>query len=504
MRRFLPSVHTVVVIAAAVFAVLASAAVAFQAPPLNSADEPAHLDYVIDVWHGTFPVFENGLTIRPPFGPLPPVQWVAQHPPLFYWVLAPVVGPLWDGGHLYFAVLAGRSVNALFAGASVLACAWAARRIAPGRPEVASVAAIVVSCTSMLLLVGGAVYNDLPNVAFGALALGVAATAIRRGISTPLVVGAALVTTGGMLSRLTFAVFLVAVAVGLVCALGLRRGPGFWNGWVGRVVAAALSVVVPVAAAGWFYLHNIATSGNVAGSHPEWSQTHMNRVTATFPDTVTSASFWKGVFAVFRGHEPVDSSDWTYALLVVPVVLGLVVLVVGRLRRNRMAAPVAPRTGLLARRRATAPVAEPSVLAQPLVVLMLLAVFVLLVVLQVFFVMQGGAPQTRYGLPMMPILAVVMGYGLASWGRFVSPVLVTVWTVVAGRVWFDILQLATPPYLSAVPLQIARVATVAAVVALVVTLAVFWISALRRPRVTAPETPTPDVPAAPATVGSER
>ncbi|WP_182046780.1 hypothetical protein [Curtobacterium sp. ME26] len=496
MRRFLPSLHTGVVLAAAVFAVFASVAVGFQGPALGGGDEPAHLDYVIDVWHGTLPVFENGLTIDPPFGVLPPVQWVAQHPPLFYWLLAPVVGPLWDDGSLYFAVLAGRAVNALFAGATVLAAAWAARRIAPRRPDVAPVAAVVVSCTSMLLLVGGAVYNDLPNVALGALALGVGATAIRRGISTPLLVGATLVTTAGMLSRLTFAVFLAAVVVSFLCARGLRPGPGPWNGVVGRVVAAVVVLAAPVAASAWFWLHNIATSGNIAGSHPEWSAQHLHRDSSTFWEVVSGSVFWRGVFGVFRGSQPPEHSGWTWALLLGPLVLGVVVLVVRRLRRNALPLPAPRRLPGTGRRSArAAATAQDTTTASPvrsetLVVLMVATVFVLLVLLQVAFVMQGGAPQTRYGLPMVPLLAVVMGFGLASWGRWISPVLLTVWTAVAAWNWYAILDLAEPPYLSAVPLQIARAAALLAVVAVLVVLVLWWLAALRRTRT--PRRPTPD------------
>lgn len=61
---------------------------AYSQPLFGTADEAAHFDYAYQVWTGRLPVFERGLVIRPPFGFLPPVQWTAQHPPLYYLVLA--------------------------------------------------------------------------------------------------------------------------------------------------------------------------------------------------------------------------------------------------------------------------------------------------------------------------------------------------------------------------------------------------------------------------------
>lgn len=458
MRRLVPSLPAAVVIAAACFAVLASVAIGFSAPPFNSGDEAAHFDYAVTVWHGHLPVFEDGLAIRSPFGILPPVQWVSQHPPLFYAVLAPVVGPLWDGGHLYAAVLMGRTVNAVLAGLTVLAVGWAARRVLPGRPAAAAVAAVIVSLTSMFLLVGGAVYNDLPNVGFGALALGVGASAIRRGLSTRLVVLGAVVTAGGMLSRLSFAVFVVAVVVAFLCA----QGSGWWNRLVGKLVAAVVAVAAPALAAGWFFLRNQRLTGNVAGSHPDWAAQNLHRQHFGFVETVTDPLFWSGVFSVFRGHFA-DPWGWTWAILLVPLLLAVVVGAVPALRRS----------GRLVDGRDTR-------LADALVAAMLLAVLVLVVFLQVRFTMQGGAAQARYGLPVIPVLAVAMAIGLTGFGRFVSPLLVSVWVAAAGYGWFAIVDLSKPAFTSADTLVVTRVAVVLAVVALVAVLAGVWAMSIRK------------------------
>ena len=469
MRRFVPSLHTGVVIAAALFAVFAAIAIGFAAPPFNSADEAAHFDYAVTIWHGHLPVFQDGLTISSPFGTLPPVQWVSQHPPLFYAILAPVVGPLWDSGQLYTAVLAGRGINAVLAGLTVLAVGWATGRVLPGRPAVSSVAAVVVSLTSMFLLVGGAVYNDLPNVGFGALAIGVGATAIRRGLSWRLVTLGAVVTAGGMLSRLSFAVFVVAVVVAFVVA----RRTGWWGTVLGKAIAVVVVGVAPVLSAGWFFLRNRELTGNIAGSQPAWAAENLHRVHTGFVETVTARSFWTGVFSVFRGHFKVDG-EWTWLMLLVPLLLALVVVLVPALRRGRLRTRRTP-------------------LADALVAAMLVGVFVLVVFLQVRFTMQGGAAQARYGLPLMPVLAVAMAVGLTGFGRFVTPVLVTGWVATATYGWFTILDLSRPAFTAPDTLTIARVAVVLAFVALAAVLVGVWVGALRP----APRGDEPDGPDGP-------
>jgi len=80
-----------------VAAVLAfSLAWAWSLTLLRNNDETGHFDYAYQVWHGRLPVFEDGVSVKPPFASIPPVQWTAQHPPLFYVIEAPFIGPFVD------------------------------------------------------------------------------------------------------------------------------------------------------------------------------------------------------------------------------------------------------------------------------------------------------------------------------------------------------------------------------------------------------------------------
>ncbi|MWB99860.1 DUF2142 domain-containing protein [Agromyces seonyuensis] len=396
--------YSVALIAAIGFAVTASALTALTNAYLQTPDETAHLDYAVQVWHGALPVFENGPAIAPPFGAIPPVQWVAQHPPLFYALLAPVVGPLVDAGRYPDAVLAGRLMNSLLSGVAVLAVWWAARRLHPTRPAVAPVAAIAAAMTGMLLLVGGAIYSDQLVIVFAALAVGVAASVLRNGVTTRLMVAAVLVATGGMLSRLAFALFLVALVAAVILAPAVAGSR--WRGWARKLLALALMAAVTAVSSGWFYLRNQRLTGHIAGGHSDWSAEHLGRVSRSLSDVATDMAFWTKLLGVYRFNAPIDSPlQWA---LLVPAVVGVgvvVVLFVRRLRQRRWGADL-------------------------LIVPMCAALVLGLLASQVQYTAFGGGVNTRYVLPLTVITATLVALGLTNWRR-AAVALVAVWTAVA-------------------------------------------------------------------------
>jgi len=406
---------------ALLFVLAASVARAFTYPPLGSADEPAHLDYVVTLWHGHLPVFEDGLTYRVPWGVQVPVQWVAQHPPLYYLLLAPVVGPLWDGGHPLLAVMAGRALSALLIAVAVPAAAWAAWRCFPGHRRLPGAAAVVTAFAGIIVQQGSSIYNDALYYPLVVLACGIAGAALRTGVTRRLLVGATLVVAAGMTTRLSFALWAVAVVVAFLLARNVRlwRGPAV----VTRITAALLPVVAAAAASGWFYLRNRALTGNLSGRQAEWGLEHANRVERSATEVATDGTFWRGVFGIYRGA--VDPLSWsTWLLLLVPLLLGLaagVTVLLGGRRAPEVPAAHAHRTRpTTAQRR--------DRLGAALVVLMFVAVTVLLVVTEVDYVAGGGSPNTRYSMTVMPVLTIVMAAGL-TWWRRASWVLVTAWIV---------------------------------------------------------------------------
>ncbi|PZF79617.1 hypothetical protein C1I92_30195, partial [Jiangella anatolica] len=182
-------------------AMLLSAVAALAQAPYVTGDEAPHIDYAYQVWQGRLPVFEDGLSHRPDGAWLAPVQWTAQHPPLYYVLVAPVVGPLAEAGHAEAAVYAARAVNVLLSGLLVLVAHGAARRVCRPGSTVPPIVALVVAAMAGKSLVGGSGYNDLLAAVLVTAMFGVAATAIKRGLDARLVAALSLLAGGAALTR---------------------------------------------------------------------------------------------------------------------------------------------------------------------------------------------------------------------------------------------------------------------------------------------------------------
>jgi hypothetical protein len=442
-RRWAPGV---IVALAVTFAIVASVARAFGVAPLGTGDETGHLDYAYELWHHRLPSWAAGVIVKPSWATVPPVQWEAQHPPLFYAIVAPVVGPLVDDGHVYRAVIAGRLVNCLLAGVAVLASWWAARRLAPGHALFAALATLIVAANPLLVSIGGTLYSDLPCLIFSALAVGVIATLWRRGSSPGMVTLAAVIGAGGMLSRLSF----VLVLAGLLVALFFSAdGHAGLRHWARRVRDVAIVVVAAAAASGWFYLHNLRATGNFSGSHPDYAATHLGRSSVGWIQALVDpeVNYWTGLWALFDPGKP-PGGFWPWLLLLVPLVLFVVVALV-QLVRSRPSAAIAG-----------------SVASYAVIV-----VATALAVLD--FVVGLGGANTRYSLPLLPIAAVAFAWMFLKL-RVPGAILATAWllgelAMVATQVGF------TPTALDPAAPQIARAALAAATILLVAALIVLWV-----------------------------
>ena len=382
-------------------AILASLVQALLSPPLHTGDETAHLDYAYQVWTGHLPVFEDGLVLAPEAGSVPPVQWAAQHPPLYYLVLAPVVGPLVEGGHVFAAVYAARGLNVLGAGLLVLVAAWAARRAFPASPLLAPVTALVVGTTAWVARVGGSGYNDVFAALLTTWLLGLAAGAVRSGLTWPRAAGLVVVSALCLGTRLHTMV-MVGVLVAAVLAGVLLRTAGLpgVRGATARgdaVRAAAVVLGVPAAVAatsGWFYLRNVALTGSVTGGHPDWAAENLDRVVRPVPEVLADAGVWTRLLAVF-GHDRLPDAAVVLLLLVVPATLAAVAGV--RTARNTRL-PAAGRADVLL--LVTGGTAVAATLAMQLV-----------------YTAGGGSPHPRYLLPVIGILAMLVAQGLVSTHR---------------------------------------------------------------------------------------
>ena len=393
----------------------ATTARSLLSPLFSSGDEAAHFDYAVQVWHGQRPVFEEGLQVQVPWGIRPPVQWTSHHPPLFYLLLAPVVGPLYDAGTPWAAGMAGRAVCTLIAGALCVAVVWAVRPLTGGRRALPWIAGLVAASSPWVMGVGSAIYNDDLASLEITVAIGAALrllTLPRGGTPPPRglwwVLGVAAVAAAS--TRLAL-VPLVLVVLGALALRGLLvPGPSTRRSWVLRPVLVGLAMA---AASGWFYLRNLRLTGSLAGGHPDWAMANTERTSPPTPlEVAGDPVYWAKLFGIFSpGNTPSGMTLW--ALLLVPSALGLVLA----LRARAVGTTDAPR-----------PLVLPAVL-------LLVGISALLTAMQFVYVSSAaGNLFPRYSLPILVVTCLLLAWGLGG-SRRALPVLLVVWTATA---WWQI------------------------------------------------------------------
>lgn len=354
---------------------------------LSSSDEAAHVDYAYQVWHGRLPVFEHGLLISPGFGKVPPVQWVAQHPPLFYVLQAPVVGPFIDHGRYQSAVVAGRAVNVLIAAALVAAVMWAGSKIVPRRPDVWLLAGTIAAINPWVIRVGGSVYNDNFAALWSTLLLGCTAWMARSGPTRGRLALFGLVATAAFGSRIQLAVLIAACALVLALAWLWDRPPR-WRALVGLAAGCAAAG----SAWAWFYVRNWRLSGSVTGGHPEYwahSLKHVHRQLGPLRAAV-DVDQWLSLFHVFGW----DASDSLAAVLLWLVPVAAACMAAARLRRS------------LTRQDAV-------------VAAVLAAIAASILLVQFWYAAGSGSPNPRYLLPLVAPTSIGIAWflslGLRGW-----------------------------------------------------------------------------------------
>lgn len=371
-----------------------SSAYAFSQRLFGTGDEAAHLDYAYQVSHGRLPVFEHGLQIEPPWGFVPPVQWTAQHPPLFYTLQAPVVGPFLDDGHYLAAGYAARGLNVLIAVAAVAAIMWAVRAIAPGRTALWLAAGTVAATSPMIIAIGGMVYHDDLVVAECALLIGLTARIVRCGPTARRIAVFSLIAAASLMTRsaMIVPVAICGTTLGLLL-LGGRR----WRPFLGLTVGglATLAICWP------FYARNVQLTGNLLGSHPDYLK---NRRSHTLLEVITDPSIWRQWHLIW-GYEVVSAA--LLASLLVGLPLAVAAVLGGRRLRSDRQRP-------------------------DLVIGAVLVAFVVLVLaMQTQYVAQKGGASWRYLMPIAPVVCAGVASALTA-SRRLFPALLSVWVGLAA------------------------------------------------------------------------
>ncbi|GAB3280389.1 hypothetical protein [Microbacterium lacusdiani] len=313
-------------------------AYAMASPIYSSGDEAAHVDYAFQLWHGELPVFEEGLELGNTVGVHPPVQWTAHHPPLLYLLLAPFVGPLADAGNIEGAGMAGRMVMVALSIALLYAIRGIARLLLPTVAGIGLASALIVGLSVWFVRLGGSVYTDTLAALVSALAF-YALLRLARG-RTPVrdIVLFAVACAGCALTRFSLLPVAVLFAVAVI-VIGHLPGPlRARHAWTAAVAAG----VTVVASSLWFYLRNIALTGNASGGHPDWAAEHTRRVARPVLEVTRDPAFWTRMTEQFSTgtYPPLPRAletplPWTLLLFALPLLIGLVAHVADVLRERR-------------------------------------------------------------------------------------------------------------------------------------------------------------------------
>jgi hypothetical protein len=396
--------------------------------PFLPADESANADYALAATEGRIPSIDDAVVPKLPGQRSIPLQYVANHPPL-YFLLAGV--PLRLGlevGHPMLGFYGARLLTVLLSAGAVLLTGVLAAILARRRgPAVAVGAAAVVATSGWLVMTSGMIHNDGLATALVAAELVATVLVLRRGLHTGLCLLLVAIAALGLLTRIS-ALSVVALSAAALVAAGLLHPVGGRRRGLLRGVAWAAALTGFCAlTSGWFYWRNVRLYGDPTAQ--EYVVGLMRQLGTrrppppSFADVLTSPETYGrqllrmfGAYAV-NGLPPAlqGPATWAIAAIWLAVAAGVVVVVARLVRAGR---------GQGADGR---PLVEVAVVA--VLVLQVVAVF-----LQIAnHVAEGGAANARYVFPAWPVVAVGMAYFLSRLpGRLGRPLLALVVLLQAG------------------------------------------------------------------------
>ncbi|MCI2178776.1 MAG: hypothetical protein LKK46_07890 [Ancrocorticia sp.] len=388
-------------------AVCGSLAKATGTPLFNSADEIGHFDYAYQVWHGQLPDFWAGPVVSQAHGAAMPVQWVSQHPPLFYLVQAPFIGPLTDSGHVLIGGMLARLVNVVIGVLVPLVSWWGLKRAFPGDQFLVFSGSLVMASSPWLFNTSGEIYNDALATLFVTSVFVVVVDTVTSGTKRwtwPLL---AFLAVGAFLTRLSAGV-LAVVLFGVMTIESFVRGAqrnhcGRWSGLLYSVLIG-LAVLV---SSGWFYLRNYRLSGSITGGHPEWGQEHLGRTVRSVADVLLDGETWPSLLNLYTAApKGILGSVALLFLVVCPMGMSLTHRIFQIYHRQLDARTIA-------------------------VYLLAWLVIAIVVAMQIVYSTSGGALNPRYLLPVLLPVSGIVADGIQSIDR-IKYVLLSFWLLLWG------------------------------------------------------------------------
>jgi hypothetical protein len=395
---------------------------AWTVPLFSRQDEASHYGYALVVSSGrlptvTTPIPTDGVPqLRALLEPRDQVHrtvWTANHPPLFYAVMAAPVRVGVMIGHPLGALRVARLLSVAIAAVGIVLLALLVGELVPRRPELVVASVAVTAIVPSFVAVSGILYNDSLAFATSTAALLAAMRFLVRGPSRGRL---ALVAVSAALAALTRASGLAVVAiVGLAVLVAVWRdgrltGLGRSRAVLAAVWQAGLVGAAVVLTAGWFYLRNYRLYGDFTGATVLLRQ--FDRVSpGALLEVVRVRGYW--IDQAKRFWDSTFDQELTSGSAVHKVWW------VGALPTLGFAIFAARRLGRLAARRGAGSAEDPVAGAgsgdpRRVAVALLVGLLVLLDGMLIQFISGGGGPHIRYLFPDIAILSLAVAIGLAS------------------------------------------------------------------------------------------
>ena len=390
----------------------------------GAADSYGHLDYIWQVFNGHLPD-GYGYELDGRRGPSETDRHLtAAHPPLYYALLAPLLGPLLAAGNWELATAIARGINIVFGLGVLVTLAWAGWRLG-GRLR--STLVLVVPAIGVLIVpfmrIAGDNYNDVLAILFSTIALTVSCIILREGPSVRWGVILILLSVAGMATRSTYIATLGLSMLALAAAYVMHRPDISLGRRIGRIVGwwAATAVAV-IGSIGWFYLRNFVASGSWFRSRPQ--QPVRGREYHSVLDNLTNIDFYLIVPSRLLGIK-----QWN-GLLPINIHISILVsavclvgLIVWLTRGGRWARIISTPSS-----RAIALLALAQVLA--------------LYVMQLQHATGWGNLNPRYLLPGLLVFAFLLALGATAWPQLRGQLAVGIVGILAlagmvDAIWFN-------------------------------------------------------------------
>ncbi|WBU37762.1 ArnT family glycosyltransferase [Homoserinibacter sp. YIM 151385] len=408
-------------------------------PWRGAADSYDHMDYIWQVWNGHLPAPYGhelpGMKEPDPGGTTR--HATASHPPLYYLLMAGLVGPLLDSGAWESAVLVTRIFNALVGLAILGVAAWLGWRVG-GRlraPLAIALPATTVLVTAFMKVAGDS-YNDAFATLWASVVLACAIVALLEGPRRTLLIVLGIAAVLGVATRSTIVVTAALGVIAVIAAFVVHRPEWRLRRRIGVGVGYGAAVLVAgVAAIGWYFLFNLERSGSWFRSRVQTAVA--GREKKSLLDNLSDPDFYlvvPGRLLGLRDWNGLLPINFPLSLLLSAIcIAGLVILA----RRAR---------------RAAAPGRLPVILVVVLAAVQLAGLYAM----QLQHATGWGLINIRYFLPGLLIIGMVLAVGSLGYERARGWVATAVIAVLAGAAFVDSVWFLSRFVEDATPLSILR------------------------------------------------